>query len=961
MLSSSTALAQSTSFGTVGAMETHFHQSHVALSARRERLQVANSKQGYLNVAHRSDSHSRRESKTSRDQSQHASYSPISAIPLSVGVTLASRHVAEQRLSLPLGQAFEIPSRPQCLKDIADRFGIYEDVDISFWGVWFVVAAATRLKRPITRKRNFRKEVEVRRKQKASAATAASAAKLQQALLDEVVREQEAHAAITAIEGASPATSRRSSVYSATSNIGAMLPRKIPSAQRLRQPLADLNAYTVDKEGHVSPPVPAALLQYDFSRDPKKAASRSLRDAVSESAQNVKSKKCTSMAAYKKQVVPREMRAQKVSVALRKNEPLRLRSILMHASEVAKPIVEDAGSTSAVDNSSPSRPLTSPVGVYTPRPPTVPMSFNTLNGARPGTVPHNTRIPKPPASSLSLVVKKQAQEHQDRTHLGQLLFQRDTESLVDTPGTQQEASDKIAEDQPSEKIATPTAPFAPVFLLDPDLERQNDPLTTTKEGGRPKRRSTTTSSVFGRATDDFTKPFGDIEVVMSGQFEHTGSGSQSFGRSEASSAKKMVNSRSIQGVHHLSVPFSPTAARQAMSGKEKVVNPNVFSPAHYHGGYGEAHSPSPRKHTSELLKMPSCPLENSSRAPSFSLWARAPSTSQFTASSKFCPTPSHRGSESRDTNNKSTASSSYAPPAQAYLLTKRRRVLSGTSRSENLKMKAPSMVLHEDEMDVILFPLPFRGHKGANASPRKDDKNSAFPSIGGTYSANQKEGSDLIVRYPTDPTTGNRVEVSSEWMRNARRVADKALHERLSAKMARTNATHTLMRPARQEFLLQQLRKATSLDNRRAKPLEAILNETDRFVAECRRNEDLYTVADSRRLWFTNFYEEIVDRFAFTEDVEHTLWAVQLLVQQAGGELSVGLPEITLLFEALSDAELSEVGVQFVLCHLCAAFSVPYNTFRELLEFRFIPYLLLGNGMFVYKQPRRKSQSTIQE
>ena len=133
------------------------------------------------------------------------------------------------------------------------------------------------------------------------------------------------------------------------------------------------------------------------------------------------------------------------------------------------------------------------------------------------------------------------------------------------------------------------------------------------------------------------------------------------------------------------------------------------------------------------------------------------------------------------------------------------------------------------------------------------------------------------------------------------------------------------------------------------KTLEAILRSTDAFVANCRRAKDLESVADVRAEWFARFYENIVARFAFTEALERALWRVQTVVRMASGRGAVGRPDVERIIAETTDEDLCEAGVQFVLCHTAAAFSVAYNTYRELLEVRHIPYLLLGNGMFAYQ------------
>ena len=61
---------------------------------------------------------------------------------------------AKNRITLP-ADAPQIPPRPDCVEGI--RWDALEEEPLSFWGVWFIVAAAMRFKRPIRRRKAIQK------------------------------------------------------------------------------------------------------------------------------------------------------------------------------------------------------------------------------------------------------------------------------------------------------------------------------------------------------------------------------------------------------------------------------------------------------------------------------------------------------------------------------------------------------------------------------------------------------------------------------------------------------------------------------------------------------------------------------------------------------------------------------------------------------------------------------------
>jgi hypothetical protein len=116
---------------------------------------------------------------------------------------------------------------------------------------------------------------------------------------------------------------------------------------------------------------------------------------------------------------------------------------------------------------------------------------------------------------------------------------------------------------------------------------------------------------------------------------------------------------------------------------------------------------------------------------------------------------------------------------------------------------------------------------------------------------------------------------------------------------------------------------------------------------DAKRTQDARMERHALRVaWFHNFYEAIVERASWDE-LEPLLMAMEEQVMNAFSQLEVD--DFRRLFEEAQRREILRLpSVQFFLCHVAAAYQVPYITFRELLELSHTPYILQGNGESFY-------------
>ncbi|CUG10440.1 Hypothetical protein, putative [Bodo saltans] len=116
---------------------------------------------------------------------------------------------------------------------------------------------------------------------------------------------------------------------------------------------------------------------------------------------------------------------------------------------------------------------------------------------------------------------------------------------------------------------------------------------------------------------------------------------------------------------------------------------------------------------------------------------------------------------------------------------------------------------------------------------------------------------------------------------------------------------------------------------------------------DAKRKQDARMERHALRVsWFHKFYEAMVERASWDE-LEPLLLAMEEQVMNAFSQLE--LEDFRKLFEQAQRLEILRLpSVQFFLCHVAAAYQVPYITFRELLELSHTPYILQGNGESFY-------------
>lgn len=112
---------------------------------------------------------------------------------------------------------------------------------------------------------------------------------------------------------------------------------------------------------------------------------------------------------------------------------------------------------------------------------------------------------------------------------------------------------------------------------------------------------------------------------------------------------------------------------------------------------------------------------------------------------------------------------------------------------------------------------------------------------------------------------------------------------------------------------------------------------------DAKRKQDARMERHALRVaWFHNFYESMVERVAWDE-LESLFLVMEEQIMNAFSQLETD--DFRKLFETANRLEILRLpSVQFFLCHVAAAYQVPYITFRELLELSHTPYVLHGNG-----------------
>lgn len=116
---------------------------------------------------------------------------------------------------------------------------------------------------------------------------------------------------------------------------------------------------------------------------------------------------------------------------------------------------------------------------------------------------------------------------------------------------------------------------------------------------------------------------------------------------------------------------------------------------------------------------------------------------------------------------------------------------------------------------------------------------------------------------------------------------------------------------------------------------------------DAKRKQDARMERHALRMdWFHTFYEAMVERASWDE-LEPLLLAMEEQVMNAFSQLE--LEDFRKLFDMAQRLEILRLpSVQFFLCHVAAAYQVPYITYRELLELSHTPYVLQGNGESFY-------------